>query len=716
MEEEQQQQQRSNRSDNDSNNFQQEQYRFRQQHPRGGDFNDEENGMISRRRRDQERQPPPPPKPQPQPIIVSPMNRHHQQKNQQQRRIGTAAAAAAFSAMERGEFTDTNYWSSGQQQQRFNDREAAVAAMTSMMAAATSQNLQQELFLQQQNRRQQQQQRQRNHQQYYYDSLPPADALTSMFAAERRKLQQHYDLGIELERQQQRRMNIPASALNYNTEYNTYTNNNNRPQSIYHNMGNDCQQQHCSGRFGGGKGGGSSSSNRMEGRGATSHHGYPSDIQFPPSMSGGDGSRGYGETRDEKGVRSGINRLSKMFGGSVSGERKQQYDPQYHSAVPHSPPMKKPSTIGELLLQRSRSNANTNIAASPLNTSIMEGGDTNKRLTPLDQKDNSNDNDYHHHDIMDNFVAATRRSSRPSSSFPSAVGLLPPKTLYPGFNPEDLKFSSTVKDNSMMSAAAALHDRQQPQTDFFGGSGGGGRNLSTWANDLYQQQFMDEGFHGGSGGSIGIGIGGGYGGGMNEMNFPRTKTKLPNDFRPDSDTVVLGKGNVPKTNVGNLKLKGYVVEHVHEYSQGERREKIAIISKIIRYVRSRNTTITGFVKYEDATWWEMTERDARVKVTALFRDCLHEQYRSSSTSKVRRRQKLRNTTATTSASSTGRSITNDHTTVSKEDDLSSDTASLRVSSSSISSDLGRKEDTTAAVEASSPSSLTTKRKTPPLLS
>ena len=37
----------------------------------------------------------------------------------------------------------------------------------------------------------------------------------------------------------------------------------------------------------------------------------------------------------------------------------------------------------------------------------------------------------------------------------------------------------------------------------------------------------------------------------------------------------------------------------------------------------------------------MTERDARVKITALFRDCLHDQYRSSSSSKVKRRQELR---------------------------------------------------------------------------
>ena len=134
--------------------------------------------------------------------------------------------------------------------------------------------------------------------------------------------------------------------------------------------------------------------------------------------------------------------------------------------------------------------------------------------------------------------------------------------------------------------------------------------------------------------------------------FPEEKRKLSKNFIPGTNTVVLGKGNVPKTNEGNLKLKGLIMDSLTEYSNGERREKINATTKIICHVRDKNATnnsttstpTTGFVKYEDACWWEMTERDARVKVTALFRDSLHNQYRSSSTSKVRRRQQLRNYT------------------------------------------------------------------------
>jgi len=128
---------------------------------------------------------------------------------------------------------------------------------------------------------------------------------------------------------------------------------------------------------------------------------------------------------------------------------------------------------------------------------------------------------------------------------------------------------------------------------------------------------------------------------LHDGKLPEIKRKLPKDFVPEVDTVVLGKGNIPKTNIGNLKLKGIVMDGLVEYANGERRKKIAVISRIISHVTSRNYKTTGFVKFEDDSWYEMTERDARVKITALFRDCLHDQYRSSSSSKVKRRQELR---------------------------------------------------------------------------
>lgn len=145
--------------------------------------------------------------------------------------------------------------------------------------------------------------------------------------------------------------------------------------------------------------------------------------------------------------------------------------------------------------------------------------------------------------------------------------------------------------------------------------------------------------------------------GLNRMQpqhdgkLPETKRKLSKDFVPEVDTVVLGKGNIPKTNLGNLKLKGIVMDNLVEYANGERRKKIAVISRIISHVTAANYKTTGFVKFEDDCWYEMTERDARVKITALFRDCLHDQYRSSSSSKVKRRQELRKSRSLAAAAS-----------------------------------------------------------------
>lgn len=139
---------------------------------------------------------------------------------------------------------------------------------------------------------------------------------------------------------------------------------------------------------------------------------------------------------------------------------------------------------------------------------------------------------------------------------------------------------------------------------------------------------------------------------QHDGKLPETKRKLSKDFVPEVDTVVLGKGNIPKTNIGNLKLKGVVMDNIVEYANGERRKKIAVISRIINHVTAANYNTTGFVKYEDDIWWEMTERDARVKITALFRDSLASQYRSSSSSKVKRRQELRKSREMSSTSMT----------------------------------------------------------------
>jgi hypothetical protein len=138
---------------------------------------------------------------------------------------------------------------------------------------------------------------------------------------------------------------------------------------------------------------------------------------------------------------------------------------------------------------------------------------------------------------------------------------------------------------------------------------------------------------------------------------------LPSNFVLSSNTVVLGKGSAPKEASGNRRLQRLVNEYLDDYANAERQGKITLISKIVRAMaqQQQNTTPTvttqpaenddnavttcgtssGFVRFQHGRWWEATERDARIKVTAMFRDALHSHYKSSSKSKVSHRRQIR---------------------------------------------------------------------------
>ena len=151
-----------------------------------------------------------------------------------------------------------------------------------------------------------------------------------------------------------------------------------------------------------------------------------------------------------------------------------------------------------------------------------------------------------------------------------------------------------------------------------------------------------------------------------------TVRPLPPNFVLSSTTVVLGKGSAPKESSGNRRLNRLIQEYLHDYATSDRQGKIALVSRIVRAVSSstaspmlsssspsqsiigststgtvRNptttttTTISGFVRFHEGKWWEATEKDARIKVTSMFRDSLHSQYKSSSKSKVSHRRHLR---------------------------------------------------------------------------
>jgi hypothetical protein len=90
--------------------------------------------------------------------------------------------------------------------------------------------------------------------------------------------------------------------------------------------------------------------------------------------------------------------------------------------------------------------------------------------------------------------------------------------------------------------------------------------------------------------------------------------------------------------MGNKRLKVLVSTFLDEYSKTSSRiEKSITVSKIIDMVRDA-CPVGAFIKHERGVWWEVSDHVARERVGAMFRDSLHEQYKSSSKAKRARRK------------------------------------------------------------------------------
>jgi hypothetical protein len=128
--------------------------------------------------------------------------------------------------------------------------------------------------------------------------------------------------------------------------------------------------------------------------------------------------------------------------------------------------------------------------------------------------------------------------------------------------------------------------------------------------------------------------------------LPQRNRKLPPNFRLSPNTVVLGKGKGPKEASGNMRLQELVRDSLDKYIGSGRHGKMLVISKIIEQIQSENTNhnvqaTPAFVRFQNNFWWEVTEKECRVKLSATFRDLLSDKYRSSSKSKVEYRRQQR---------------------------------------------------------------------------
>jgi hypothetical protein len=116
------------------------------------------------------------------------------------------------------------------------------------------------------------------------------------------------------------------------------------------------------------------------------------------------------------------------------------------------------------------------------------------------------------------------------------------------------------------------------------------------------------------------------------------KTRLPDNFTPSPYTVLIGRGKACAEALGNKRLKVIVSTYLDEYSNAPNRiSRSIIVSKIVDIFREA-CPVGSFVKKEDEAWWEVSDLVARERVGSMLRDSLHEQYKSSSKSKLARRQ------------------------------------------------------------------------------
>jgi hypothetical protein len=110
----------------------------------------------------------------------------------------------------------------------------------------------------------------------------------------------------------------------------------------------------------------------------------------------------------------------------------------------------------------------------------------------------------------------------------------------------------------------------------------------------------------------------------------------PVDFQPSNYSVVCGRGKESFNHAGNRHFRFVTGTFIERYSRADSKAaKSAIVSEIITMIRQADG---NFCKFQSGAWFEVGDHHAREKVSALLRDLLHTQYRSSAKAKIARRK------------------------------------------------------------------------------
>jgi hypothetical protein len=118
-------------------------------------------------------------------------------------------------------------------------------------------------------------------------------------------------------------------------------------------------------------------------------------------------------------------------------------------------------------------------------------------------------------------------------------------------------------------------------------------------------------------------------------------TLLPANFYPHVYSVVCSRVRKIQLPIGNSRLNILARAFLQEYSDDTKPGKTIIVSRIMDMVRSNSPSGQGaFIRWHEDRWWEVDEVGARYKVSAIMRDLLPSQYKSSTKAKVARRRIL----------------------------------------------------------------------------
>jgi hypothetical protein len=117
---------------------------------------------------------------------------------------------------------------------------------------------------------------------------------------------------------------------------------------------------------------------------------------------------------------------------------------------------------------------------------------------------------------------------------------------------------------------------------------------------------------------------------------PKTgRSQLGVDYQPSDLSVICGRGKASYDHTGNHCFRILTSTFVERYSRADSKTaKSAFVYNIVTIIREAGG---HFCKYEKGAWFEVGDRCAREKVSSLFRDMLHTQYRSSAKAKTTRR-------------------------------------------------------------------------------